>query len=177
MKNFTHLVLALCLLTPALSRAGLLIDPYIGLASTKTTFDDVTNAVEDEEATSTSTGIGARVGYSFFLVSAGLDYSLGTGDTALTNTSLFVGVDLPILLRFWGEYFLSSDVSDDDLDDLDVDLNFKNGYGLGVGFTGLPFLSINLEVEALIYDAEIGSTEGEMAIANTMLSVSFPLNL
>ena len=158
------------------AQAGFLIDPYVGSGQTKSSFDI---AGDDDSESGSSTVFGSRVGYSFVLISAGVDYQIMKGedtegeDASVNSMSAFVGVDLPILFRFWAEYFLSS-TYDADTDGLDI--TFKDGYGLGIGFTGLPFVSINLEIETLNYDLEVSGFEGDYSIASTILSVSFPLD-
>ena len=154
--------------------AGLLIDPYVGSAST--TIDYEIGSLEDDDSDA-ATVFGARLGGSFTLFSAGVDYQVFSGDDSLTTTSAFVGVDLPILLRFWAEYMLSSTFDSEDLDDAGIDLIFKNGYSLGVGFTGLPLVSLNLELQTLNFDLEAGSTEGDFTLAATVFTVSFPIDL
>ena len=57
-----------------------------------------------------------------------------------------------------------------------MDFTFKDGYGLGIGFTGLPFVSLNLEIEALNYDAESSGVETDYSVASTILSVSMPFD-
>ena len=170
------LVGLMCLGLGSQAFAGLLIDPYVGIGQVKTTFDFAGN---DSDDSGSSQSIGSRLGYSFILLSAGVDFEMVKGDSdgddvTMTNTSLFVGVDLPILLRFWGEYFINSSF---DIDGNDSDFEFKDGYGLGVGFTGLPFVSINLEVSALNYDIELAGIEGDFTAGQTLLSVSLPLDL
>ena len=158
------------------SFAGLLIDPYIGYGQYRSTADF---AKERSEAAGV-TALGSRLGYSFILVSAGLDYQvLETEDVfeeeaSITNLSAFVGVDLPILFRFWAEYFFSSNI---DSNESGVDYGFKDGYGLGVGFTGLPFVSLNLELENLNYELEVGNTDFDYSVVQTVFSVSLPLDL
>ncbi|MBD64223.1 MAG: hypothetical protein CME62_03395 [Halobacteriovoraceae bacterium] len=173
------MVLGACFIVSS-ANAGFLIDPYAGMAMSKSTIDIATN---DDDTSSTGAALGSRLGYSFILVSAGIDYQMLSGledpqdeSFDMTNMSAFVGVDLPILLRFWAEYFLSSDIKGDTFDDGLDDITFKDGYGLGIGFTGLPFISINLEVENLNYDIESGSTEGDYSVVNTILSASLPLD-
>ncbi len=153
------------------AQAGLLIDPYVGIGQAKNTIDAATGS----EGTESMTSIGSRLGYSFLLFSAGIDYERSTidKDTA-TNMSAFVGFDLPILLRVWAEYFVSSSYDADD--STDPDLNFKDGYGMGIGFTGLPFVSINLEVAAYNYDFDFGNQKVDYALGTTLLSVSLPLD-
>lgn len=78
-----------------------------------------------------------------------------------------MGLDLPILLRFWGEYFLSSEAEN---------LTFKDGYSIGAGFTGLPFVSINLEAQTINYELEQSGFKYDVASAAYLLSVSLPLS-
>lgn len=158
------------------ANAGLLIEPYAGVGQTKTTLD----FAGADDGDNSGTLMGARLGYSFLLLSAGIDYAINTTKDAsdenatITNMSAFVGVDLPILFRFWGEYFINSDI---DSDSTGVDFAFKDGYSIGVGFTGLPFVSLNVEVEALNYDAEISGVDYDFSAASTMFSVSLPIDL
>jgi len=179
MKKFIVLSIAMISLfyMSEKANAGFLIDPYAGIGSSASTLDSPTK----EDKTASSNVMGARLGYSFLLLSAGIDYQMLNGkdaqnnDMKVTSTSAFVGVDLPILLRFWGEYFFGSNPTGDTFDTYDT--SFKDGYGLGIGFTGLPFVSINLEVETLNYDMDLSGTDYQYSTASTILSVSLPLNL
>ena len=156
----------------SLAHADLLIDPYIGTGLMKTTSD--VNRLDDDDENLAA--VGARVGYQFLLVSAGIDYSKGTaGDYEFTNTSVFVGVDLPILLRVWAEYFISSDL-EADISGFDEDIDFKDGTSIGLGFTGLPFVSLNLEVQNLNYETELVGRDLDFETAAYIFSVSLPLN-
>lgn len=175
MKKLIMLTLMLGLSTNAF--AGFLIDPYVGTGSLVGAFDAANAAAEGndvKDAEESMTAFGSRLGYSFLLLSAGVDYQMATidGETQ-TNTSAFVGVDLPILFRFWAEYFLSSTY---ELDDFDVE--FQDGYGLGIGFTGLPFVSLNLEAQYLNYelDSNVGGLKYDFATVSYLLSVSLPLD-
>lgn len=159
------------------ANAGLLIDPYVGIGSTVSTADTATKS----EETASSNVMGARLGYSFLLLSAGIDYSIMNGTDALdesmkvTSTSAFVGVDLPILFRFWGEYFFNSEIDGDTFDTNEA--SFKDGYSLGVGFTGLPFVSLNIELENLNYDLDVSGNDVDYSVVSTIFSVSLPLDL
>ena len=166
--------------------AGFLIEPYAGIGSFATTngaLSDAAELVEDdiedgELSAESSTVFGGRIGYSFLLLSAGIDYEMDTfADGTRNTTSLFVGVDLPILLRFWAEYGLSSTyaTTDEDLEDFDV--TYDGGYSVGIGFTGLPFVSLNLEVENATYNFKDGDVEFDSEWASYLFSVSFPINL
>lgn len=155
--------------------AGLMIEPYVGTGQYATTFDAASLSSSEESGKSFTTA-GARLGYSMLLFSAGIDYEMMNldGDN-LNNVNAFVGVDLPVLLRFYGKYTLSSSFDNDDLNDIE----FKSGYAVGAGFTGLPFVVINLEVGAYTYTfdgtALSLSNEEELSAATTALTVSLPL--
>lgn len=169
------LTLVLCLFSFN-SFAGFLIEPYAGVGNYKVVYND--SLVEDGDNESMTT-FGGRLGMSFTLLSAGIDYQLDTIDEASRNTtSIFVGVDLPILLRFWGEYMISSNLEPDEGK---TTYDFESGYSLGVGFTGLPFVSLNLEVEKTSYELgndDIPALEGIKADwVSYLFSVSFPINL
>ena len=173
-----RLLLPLIVLTISFNaQAGFLIDPYVGTGSYVGAFDAANAAAEGadiKDAEESMTAVGSRLGYSFLLVSAGIDYQMATvDDESQTNISAFVGVDLPILFRFWAEYFISSDITIDN-----ADSEFTDGYGLGVGFTGLPFVSINLEAQYLNYDLEsdTGGLEYDFETVSYLLSVSLPLD-
>lgn len=154
--------------------AGLLIDPYFGSGATTLEYE-IGNLDDDDK--DSATVFGSRLGASFALFSVGVDYQVFSGDDKLTTTSAFVGVDLPILLRFWGEYVFSSTLDSEDFDDAGIDLTLKDGYSLGVGFTGLPLVSLNLELQTINFDMEVASTEGDLTIAATVFTVSFPIDL
>ena len=168
--------------------AGFLIEPYAGFGTFTTTTDSIKNATsaleDDLEDTAldaeTSTVFGARVGYSFLLLSAGIDYEMDTfSDGSRSVASLFVGVDLPILLRFWAEYGFASSYTTDSSDLEDFDVSYNGGYSVGIGFTGLPFVSLNLEIENSNYTYENSDTDVEFDSdwASYLFSVSFPINL
>lgn len=169
------LILSAILLMCFTVKAGILVDPYVGFGTSKSTLD-ATSSNFDED-TQTAKFVGGRLGYSAFLFSAGIDYQIMDDDEVdQKNISAFVGFDLPILLRVWAEYFIDSDFESDKL----TDVEFKDGYSLGAGFTGLPFISINLEVQTMNYDAKIkalGNQQDEVQSAAYILSVSLPLDL
>lgn len=175
MRNLSLLSVLAAFLFVNTAQAGLLIDPYVGTGKTKTALDAVGGSASKSDSEDNTSIMGARLGYSFLLLSAGIDYQKATfnGDQ-MTNTSLFVGVDLPILLRGWAEYFIGSTSDDSTTSD---NYKFKNGYGIGIGFTGLPFVSINLEIQNINYTWAGSSASGyDWATAATLLSVSLPLD-
>ena len=170
MRSLILLSLLALFITPK-AQAGFLIDPYVGTGTAKTSFD-LAGQSDDDDSLST---YGARLGYSILLFSAGIDYAKGTfGDVDFTNTSVFVGVDLPILLRAWAEYFVNSDIDNDKLGS--ADFKMKDGTSIGLGFTGLPFVSLNLEVQNINYEMEYGASKSDVQTAAYIFSVSLPLD-
>jgi hypothetical protein len=175
MRNLSLLSVLGLFLFVNTAQAGFLIEPYVGTGQFKSTVD---LASEDEE-TATLTTTGARLGYGFLgTVYAGIDYSMQTTeiseeDTSMTNTAVFVGVDLPILLRGWAKYYIGSTIDVDNVDDVE----FKDGYAIGLGFTGLPFVSLNLELQNINYTYEVLGNDVDITTAGTVFSVSLPLDL
>lgn len=169
------IIVSIFLISSFSANAGLLLDPYVGMGSVKNTLD----AASLDDTNDNATVLGARVGYSFLLFSLGADYQMATIDgSTRTNLSAFAGFDLPILLRVWAEYTLNSSVDNDDLPS-SVDVTFNDGYSVGVGFTGFPLISVNLEIEQTNYTYENYPVVGDLDVSSAayILSVSFPLNL
>ncbi len=170
------------------THADLLLEPYLGYAIGS---GEMGSSFEYDYKTPQ---IGARVGYQMLGVMAGVDYSMSTGKYDLDTTTvatgaetstkyskkqlgLFVGYNLPILLRVWGTYYLSASTEDDIAP---ITKSSGGGYALGAGFTGLPFVSLNLEYRTYSYDES--ETSGVTTALNPesdfneiFLSVSLPL--
>ncbi len=158
------------------AQAGVLVEPYLGFGIGS---GDRGNIDYDY----TTPQFGARLGYSFLGLMGGIDYSLATSfDIDAENTTtgvnsstsykknqfgIFVGYELPILLRAWGTYYVNASLEDDIAPISDYS---GSGYALGVGFTGLPFVSLNLEYRSFSYD------EVETSGSTSTLSPSFDLN-
>ena len=129
----------------------------------------------------------------------GLDYTKGTEaeleiqtttttvkqDADQSTLGLFVGYNLPVMLRAWAAYYLSTSIELQSGAAVGDEYNGK-GYGLGLGFTGLPFVSLNLEYRMMTFDElkdkSAGSTStlsgtNEIDYNQLMLSVSLPLDI
>ena len=76
----------------------------------------------------------------------------------------FVGYDFPILVRAWATYFFDVTYSPETGSDLTA-----TGTSFGVGFTGLPFVSLNAEYRMLSFD------DSELDSSEVFLSASLPL--
>jgi len=180
--------------------AGVLVEPYLGY-SLAGSGDSKFGATTYDHSYSSPT-IGARLGYGMLGFMGGIDYSMQSFDlksefgsteykdgVSKNQLGLFVGYDFPILLRVWGTYFLSSSVDGGDptaanrfIDDRE-EFSGGGGYALGVGFSGLPFVSINLEYRTLEYDkyelngVTASNYNEKLNLNEVLLSVSLPLDL
>ncbi|MCP4913612.1 MAG: outer membrane beta-barrel protein [Oligoflexia bacterium] len=210
----TRKLLLLLLLLPQLAWAGIHVEPYLGYGMTKLE-QELQGASYKVAGTNEEKGsfieFGGRLGYSMLGLSLGLDYNFTPSaysldrelplpevteayDYTSSNFGVFVGYELPIMFRFYGSYYLSSNLKIDsdtytgDGQDNTGDEFKGKGYNLGVGFTGLPFVSINLEYRSISYDERKNVSGGNTinypsgndseVDANTLLlSVSVPLDL
>ncbi|RZF23037.1 hypothetical protein DAY19_04500 [Halobacteriovorax vibrionivorans] len=148
------------------ANAGIYVEPYLGynLAGDFNNVD--TNGVN----------IGGRLGYSLpMLVSLGLDYNMGTYDADgtdidVSNLGLYAAVDFPILVRAYASYYLNAKA------EIGASEYEGSGVALGVGFTGLPFVSVNVEYRTINYDELNGATV-DVDASEVLLGVSLPLDL
>jgi hypothetical protein len=127
----------------------------------------------------TGTTFGVRAGGSTLGFIYGLEYQTGSitvedpagdEDYDLTDMGVFVGFEFPVLIRAYATYYFSHKAEPPTGSDIEGD----GGIKLGVGFTGLPFVSINLEKMTRAYDKSGGATI-DQEIDTTILSVSLPL--
>ena len=165
-------MLAMVLGFSATAKADILIEPYLGYEFGKTS---------DPKGKFSGSALGARIAYKLpAFVWLGLDATMGTSgeidwdasgsgttDAKRETLSAVVGVDLPILLRAWAAYGFHNKLKPD----VGSDIEGKN-IKLGIGFTALPFVSLNLEYIKDEYDKPTGT---DLKTENLMLSVSLPL--
>ena len=163
------------------AQAGILIEPYIGYFAGKS-----------KQATQTTLnvkgpGYGARLGYTKLGFMIGLDYQTGSQtndaspnhfDLTPTNVGAFVGYQLPILLRAYAGYNFIAKVKGTNPSN---HIAYSgNGVKVGVGFTALPLVSINIEYLLTTFDHD---DDGNQALTNKInsdmvgLTVSLPLDL
>lgn len=158
------------------ANAGLLLEPYLGYEMGTT---------KDADGKLDGTQLGARVAWTApIMFWAGLDYTMGVSakfkpsasgstDSDAKRSTLYavVGVDLPILLRGWVGYGLMNELK---LDDYNTTLKGKSTK-LGVSFTGLPFICLNLEYLMETFDKDSnGNLDPETKNNAYVLSVSLP---
>ena len=162
------------------AKAGVLIEPYVGYAMNGSIEVDVPGADEEDYS---GTTLGGRLGYQFLGLFGGIDYRLSNYDVdgdELTESQygIMVGYDFPILVRVWGEYILGGEGELDSTGS--PKLKDPSGTILGVGFTGLPFVSLNLEMANYQYgeyDGALIDSGVDTDMSHILLSVSLPLNL
>jgi hypothetical protein len=136
------------------------------------------------------TVVGARLGFTEMGLSFGFDgrrLSLsykpdasGSSDKDYTFTQygVFVGYELPIMLRFWGTYVLSNEGSEKN--DSDSKVLSGSGTVFGVGYKALPFISINLEYYSLSNterETSAGKSDYTTDAKGFILGVSVPLSI
>lgn len=180
MKNLkiTGLLLGLFLMVNTAS-AALLVEPHLGYTLSTSGDGDSYNGAQ----------LGMRLGYQQLGLMAGLDFNRSTFDqdqtvnnVAVSNEmernewGVFVGYDFPILLRAWAAYYFSNTTKA-------TTSNFEmsgNTTELGVGFTALPFLSINLMYRMINLDElkSYGTTSTiDSSNKEFVVGVSLPLTL
>lgn len=196
MKSFA--ILALSLFTSSYASAGLLLEPHLGytMAGSKS------GSFSALAIGSKSSGVayGARAGYQFLGVMGGLNYQHAslTIDTTIPSVNsstvttsygrnslgLFVGFNAPILLRAWlGYNFSEKETASETNSHFDNGDYFKGtSTELGLGFTGFPFLSLNLVYKMYNYSKAFTSSNGQTASGSMkpteiQLQVSAPFNL
>lgn len=168
-------VVALALGVSSVSHAGILIEPYLGyeMGTTK----NPSGKFEGSQ-------LGLRLAYSaplFFW--GGLDYTTGTGtskpeggvneDGKRSTLYGVVGVDFPILVRAWIAQSISNEMKFDT-----TGKTKGKATKLGVGFTGLPFVSLNLEyLMEKMDEGDSGTIDPAVENNAYVLSLSLPLDL
>lgn len=156
------------------SLAGLLIEPFLGYYSltTETEGNNGSTSLDDTDDGSNSL-MGARLGYTTFGFGAGLDHTIiENGESDIAATGLFLSYKFPILVRAYATYFASVPVDG---------LKAGTGTKIGFGFTGLPFVHINLEMYSIKWDDKdpaVGSGNSfESNMTGTALVISLPFDI
>lgn len=171
-------VVALTLGFVSVSQASVMVEPYLGYE-----FGKIKDAFQGDVK---ATNLGLRLAYKTpVMLWVGVDgtYGLtGTYDPDASGqpsgdfnrkTTVYgtLGIDLPILLRAWLGYSLVDDVDTGSGGTLKGD-----SMKLGLGFTGLPFVSLNLEYIKDEYKEIDGTSLSPKPKGETyMFSVSLPL--
>ncbi|MDH4467164.1 MAG: hypothetical protein QE271_03830 [Bacteriovoracaceae bacterium] len=159
------------------AQSAIWIEPYLGLAFTgKYKLESTSTTIDYDNFPLI---MGGRLGAAITMFHFGLDY-MKSGDVKLENDTkkyqitelgIFAGVKLPLLVRGYVEYIVASEFSD-----TGATYDDGSGFKAGVGFTGLPFIAINLEIRQVNYDKYNGAST-DMQDKSTALTVSLPFQI
>jgi len=172
-KNLRSVIFLLPLVVMNL-HAALLVDPYIGInLNGSTQFGTTENDYKNSPVS-----MGARLGFTQLGFSVGLDYQITSGIEIKNDSNeydakeiaIFGGFDFPILVRAYAGYIVSAD-----FESSASKYDEGSGYKLGVGFTGLPFISLNVEYKVVSYDKLNGVSTGTADNKCMLVGVSLPL--
>ena len=161
-------LLITAILFSQMASAGILIEPYAGVSqNTFTGTDSESLGSGDSSGKSAPTIVGGRLGYKFAMFWAALDYNSATGkfkssasaadegnlggehNMLKSQSWLDVGFDFPIMLRGWvgmGSTNTNIMIDRDAVSGVWSDFTLKgSSTKVGLGFSGIPFMSINVE--------------------------------
>lgn len=166
--------------------AAILIEPVVGFTvANKFDYKATTDSPTEDEFKGSGFAYGGRFGYQNMGFQLGLDYLKSAvdvdekdikSDITTSEWAAFAGFRFPILLRFYAGYIFSG-TGEYKTASNNVDLKNGSGYKVGVGWTLLPFLDLNLEYKKTNYDeAKVGSSKLGVDVDNSsyLLSVSLP---
>ena len=176
MKKIYQLLILTGLLIGTNAKADLLIEPLVGY-SFGTLSSDIPGS---KDADLNGPSFGGRLGYQNLGFQLGLDYLNSNmnvedenDDLKATEWAGFVGFKFPILLRVYAGYIFSAK---GDLGNQEFDKG--TGSKVGLGFTGLPFININLEYRRVAYDeTKVGAFKingADTKYDAYMISISLP---
>ncbi len=170
-------------LTINTASASFLLEPHVAYNLSGSGDGDISSV--NHEYSYNGPQFGARFGYQGLGLMTGFDYTRSSFDLkdkasgVETTRSLdrnefgfFVGYEFPILLRAWGTYYFVNSAEDS------AGSKYSgNTKELGVGFTALPLLSVNLMYRLVSLDEVNSSAIGsDINISEIVIGVSLPLN-
>ncbi len=185
------LLLALVLGFSFQSHAALLIEPLVGF-NIGTKFDlkfDDFPAQNKNYSGGKGGAYGGRLGYQNFGFQLGVDYLKSSidmnSDDFKTNISMsewagFLGYEFPLFIRVYAGYIFSANGSTENSTNQSVDLSKGTGSKFGLGFTGLPFIDINIEYRtATLNQMSYGGTDYDTEInySSILLGLSVPITI
>lgn len=184
MKHFLSLFAFTVLFFANTARADILIEPVIGYNfGTKIEIGEGSDT--DSYSGGSGPSFGGRLGYTQLGFQLGLDYlssSIDMDDKDFDKNidtsewAAFVGFEFPIMLRVYAGYIFSA-TGETEASDIKVEMSKGSGYKAGLGFTGLPFVDINIEYRAGTFDEiEYAGTESDDTAdyKSIMLGLSLP---
>lgn len=183
LKNFAKAsILASALIFSVESQASFLVEPHVS-------FNLYSSGKEGGvDYSYNGTQYGLKLGYQQLGLMFGMDYKKSAFDLKTegngNNTKVamkrdelgvFAGYEFPILVRAWGGYYFHNKMKGDS-QGYEYSGNTKE---LGVGFTGLPFLSMNFIYRMVELDeakTNGTATKIDTSIKEYVVGVSLPLN-
>lgn len=187
MKKIAQLALLLALVLGAFqtAQAALLIEPLVGVnAGSKLDY-------KGGEKYSGGMGFsyGGRLGYQNLGFQLGLDYlssSIDMDDKDFKSNlktdewAAFAGFRFPILVKVYAGYIFSATGDTKNALRQSVDYSSGTGYKLGVGYTLLPFVDLNLEYrQGTFGEYKTGGVKfkDDVTYSSYLLSVSLPFTI
>lgn len=181
------LILVLLIAFSSVSMASTMIEPFIGTTiSGDFENNDCSSNCEDDVS---GTFYGVRAAYKNLGFFGGVDVRLGTyklddADFEIDEEgriALLIGYELPVMFKFWLTYALSNNLTaESSTDGSELEYSTSSDITLGVGYSPIPMLSLNLEYTMLNLDENEdsdGSTNDLDADINTiLLSASVPFS-
>ncbi len=182
------LIALIVMITQSVAHASLLLEPHLGYNISGS--GDTGSGTSLVKYSYSGVQLGGRVGYQLLGLMTGVDYTRSSytleakGLSSTTNTDLdrseigvFVGYNFPILLRAWGTYYFNNTSTYPNGNEAS-----GNTTELGVGFTGLPFVSLNLMVRMASFDElKSGTTTSAISpkqdFTEVVVGVSLPFTL
>jgi len=165
------------------ARADLLIEPVAG-------WNAPTNLnIWDKNYVGNGGSAGGRVGFQKFGFQLGLDYLFSSiafqnhdlpKKFNMNEWTIFAGFEFPAFLRVYGGFILSASAETKDSNGDPLILEAGSGSKVGLGFTGLPFLDINLEYRRGTWDQyklDNVKTEKESHYNSILVAVSLPFTI
>jgi hypothetical protein len=197
-KVSTLLIAFAAITTAQTAYAGLLLEPYAGYAmGSSETKLGASGGGGTYQYDNSGVGLGARIGYTMPLLWLALDYSMANGvkskakttgatDADIDSTTLaaVIGVKVP-LIRAWVGY---SPMNKATAKGNNIETKLEGSQlKVGAGFTGLPFVSINVEYRMTEFKKyEQGGVSADMSSSavyesskgnDLFVSVSVPFDL
>lgn len=178
------IIVAFGLLVTQFASAGMMAEPFLGLASGSMTGTDL-NGAKLIPTEHTTLGLGTRLGYRWGGFWTGLEASYFTGNAKAagtsytltdTNIGLMFGYDLTNRYRFFLGYMPSSEIKQKD--SAGSEATYKgSAVKLGVGHYFQPHWTFNVEI--LIHTfSKVGVGGSELAISDVYGSLAdAPLSL
>lgn len=176
-KSLTLAVAAVALAWTTTAKADIYLEPYLGYLAGKWEMGASNKKMH-------GTQLGARVGYSMLGFAVGAEYEMGiqkddaspSNDLTPGHLGAFASYEFPILVRVYGTlYPMAKTKSKSSTATTTYE---GKGVKLGVGFTPLPLLAVNFEMQTHTFDKNsAGSLTDEMKMTVYGVNVSLPLNL